>query len=154
MSSTQQTKEAKIEQMTLEDLNMLKKHLSEDLQTFLNSYNGLKSLQQKFDYSKVLVEQIGKKAKSGDDLMIPMTTSLYIPGKLKTNDKFLVELGTGYYAEFDGKQAAAYCSRKGAFTRDTSSQVEAQLEEKRKFLEKVNMKLQKRIQERHELLLK
>ena len=103
MTSTQQTKESKIEQMTLEDLNQLKKHLSEDLQVFLNSYNGLKSLQQKFDYSKVLVEQIGKKASSGDDLMIPMTTSLYISGKLKTNDKFLVELGTGYYAEFDGK---------------------------------------------------
>jgi prefoldin alpha subunit len=32
-------------------------------------------------------------------LMVPLNTSLYVPGNVVTTDKLLVELGTGYYCE-------------------------------------------------------
>ena len=144
----------KLEQFSLEELVKLKQRFTEDLRMFLNSFNGLKSLEQKFEYSKVLVDQIEKKAKIGDELMIPMTTSLFIPGKLKSNKDFLVELGTGYFAEFSADEARAYCSRKCAFTKDTSSKVQEQMDDKRIFIEKINMNIQKKVQERQEQIAK
>ena len=121
---------------------------------FLNSYNGLKSLEQKFEYSRVLVDQIKKKATPNQEMMIPMTTSLFIPGTLKSNDRFLVELGTGYFAEFTGGETIAYCARKSAFTKDTSTKVQAQMDSKRIFIEKINMFIQKKVQERQEQIAK
>lgn len=141
MSAASQIKEDKIEQMGLEELLKLTKMLQNDLQVFLNSYNGLRSLEQKFSYSKVLVDQIGKKAEVGQELMIPLTESLYVPGKFKYTDKFLVELGTGYFTEFNGEQAQAYCQRKCDFTKKTSDAVQKQLDAKRNFIEKVNVKI-------------
>ena len=102
----------KLEQLQLEDLVQLKQRLTQDLQTFLNSYNGLKALEQKFEFGKVLVEQISSKAAVGDEVMLPLTNSLFVPGKLKNTNKFLVELGTGYFAEYDAKGASEFCARK------------------------------------------
>lgn len=31
--------------------------------------------------------------------MVPLTSSLYVPGVMKDNDKVLVEVGAGYFIE-------------------------------------------------------
>lgn len=147
---TSAAQKIKLDQLQLEDLVQLKQRLSQDLQTFLNSYNGLKALEQKFEYGKVLVEQLSAKANVGDEVMLPLTNSLFVPGKLKDVNKFLVELGTGYFAEYDSKGAQAFCSRKAAFTKDTSEKAQTEMENKRKFIEKVNLEISKKAQARQE----
>lgn len=44
--------------------------------------------------------------------MVPLTESLYVPGKLKDPSKVMVELGTGYYVEKNMKQAVEFIERK------------------------------------------
>lgn len=35
----------------------------------------------------------------GKDILIPMTTSLYVPGKMAETEKVIVDVGTGYFVE-------------------------------------------------------
>ena len=35
----------------------------------------------------------------GKDILVPLTTSLYVPGKLASTDTVLVDVGTGFYIE-------------------------------------------------------
>lgn len=144
----------KLEALQLEDLATLKNRLSQDLQTFLNSYNGLKALEQRFNFSKTLIKNINEKAENGTEMMMPLTTSLYVPGKLKDNNRFLLELGTGYFAEYDAAQAQGFCERKTKFTQEAADKAENEMKDKREFIEKINIQISKKVQERQELLLK
>lgn len=33
------------------------------------------------------------------EILVPLTTSLYVPGKLATREKVIVDIGTGFYVE-------------------------------------------------------
>lgn len=43
---------------------------------------------------------------------MPITSSLYIPGKLADKTKVLIDLGTGYFAEMATADASKFCDRK------------------------------------------
>lgn len=77
-------------------------------------------------------------------MLMQITNYLYIPGKIKENKKFLIEIGTGYYAEYEGEKAIAYYDRKIEFTKSTSDKAKKELDEKRDFVGKVNVLIQKR----------
>ena len=47
--------------------------------------------------------------------MVPMTSSLYVPGKLKETDTLLIDVGTGYFVEKTRKEAIDYFQRKIEF---------------------------------------
>lgn len=134
----------KLEQLGLQDLLKLKEQLSQDLQIFLDSYNGLQSLIQKFEYSKVIITEMIKDENKGADMLMQITNYLYIPGKIQENKKFMIEIGTGYYAEYEGPKAVAYYDRKIDFTKQTSDKAKKEMDDKREFIGKVNILIQKR----------
>lgn len=41
----------------------------------------------------------GAGGESRDDLLVPLTSSLYVKGKLADREKVLVDVGTGFYVE-------------------------------------------------------
>jgi prefoldin alpha subunit len=45
-------------------------------------------------------------------MLIPMTSSLYVPGKIKNVNKVLVDVGTGYFVEKEKEEAIKYVQRK------------------------------------------
>jgi prefoldin alpha subunit len=122
----------------------VKEQLSQDLQVFLNSFNGLQALIQKFEYSKVIVAEMIKEENKNSEMLMQVTNFLYIPGRIEQNKKFLIEIGTGYYAEYEGEKAVAYYDRKIEFTKQTSEKARKELEEKRDFIGKVNVLIQKK----------
>ena len=56
---------------------------------------------------------MGEKAQ-GKDIMVPLTASLYVPGRMEDNQNVLIEVGAGYFIEKDTKGAIEYCDRKRA----------------------------------------
>lgn len=44
--------------------------------------------------------------------MVPLTSSLYVPGIMEENDKVLLEVGAGYFLEENAFKAKEYCERK------------------------------------------
>jgi prefoldin alpha subunit len=48
---------------------------------------------------KVLDLRNAKLTPKGKSILVPLTSSLYVPGTLKYAGKVLVDIGTGYYVE-------------------------------------------------------
>lgn len=111
---------------------------------FVNSYNSLLALIQKFEYSKVIIAEMIKEENKGAEMLMQITNYLYIPGKIEKNRTFLIEIGTGYYAEYEAEKAIAYYERKIEFTRQTAEKAKKEMDEKREFVGKVNVLIQKR----------
>jgi len=44
--------------------------------------------------------------------MVPLTSSLYVPGRMDDSSKVLVEVGAGYLVEENVEKAKEYCERK------------------------------------------
>lgn len=78
------------------------------------------------------------------EMLMQITNYLYVPGKIENNKKFMIEIGTGYYAEYEGPKAIAYYDRKIDFTRQTSDKAKKEMDEKREFIGKVNVQIQKK----------
>lgn len=138
----------KLEQIGLEQLLQLKEQLSQDLNMFLNSYNGLQGLIQKFEYSRVIIREMIKDENKDSEMLMQITNYLYIPGQIKENKKFLIEIGTGYYAEYEGEKAVAYYDRKIEFTKQSADKAKKEMDEKREFIGKVNVMIQKKALEK------
>lgn len=43
---------------------------------------------------------------------VPLTQSLYVPGRIVEADKMLVDVGTGYYVQKDQQKTAEFLGRK------------------------------------------
>lgn len=99
---------------------------------------------QKFEYSKVIIGEMIKDENKDAEMLMQITSYLYVPGKIENHKKFLIEIGTGYYAEYEGPKAVAYYERKIEFTRATSEKAKKEMDEKREFIGKVNVMIQKK----------
>lgn len=53
-----------------------------------------------------------KEKSKGKEIMVPLTSSLYVPGIMVENEKVMVEVGAGYFIEESSEKAKEYCDRK------------------------------------------
>ena len=75
----------------------MKKQLDEEVQHLTSSYSSLRAAQNKFrDCVKSIRGGVTAPAKP---LLVPLTSSLYVPGVLADTEHVLVDVGTGFYVE-------------------------------------------------------
>lgn len=65
---------------------------------FQESLQTLKIAKTKFEGSKDALEQVGDDWKE-KEILVPLTGSMYVKGVVNNIDKFVIDVGTGYYAE-------------------------------------------------------
>ena len=53
-----------------------------------------------------------KEKASDKEIMVPLTSSLYVPGRMEDNNQVMVEVGAGYFIEQSTGKAVEYCDRK------------------------------------------
>lgn len=63
-----------------------------------DSLQTLKMLRNKFAASKESLDQIKPDWKD-KEILVPLTGSMYVPGIVKDVDSFVIDVGTGYYAD-------------------------------------------------------
>ena len=80
-------------------------------------------------------------------MLVPLTESLYVPGKIAAVDKVLLDVGTGYFIEHDTEKGIDYCKRKVNFIRDNMEKLMELVGKKRKQLLLVQDFLRARTQE-------
>ena len=66
---------------------------------------------RKFQESKEVLVYLSEYGKD-KEVMVPLTSSLYVPGVMEDTDNVLVEVGASYFIEQDTKMAQSYCQRK------------------------------------------
>jgi len=87
-----------VTELNVAQLQDVRKQLEQELQHLTASYGQLKAAQARF---RTCIESINaiQPQKGQRELLVPLTSSLYVPGKLTDSKKVLVDVGTGYYVE-------------------------------------------------------
>ncbi|KAK7061192.1 Prefoldin subunit-domain-containing protein [Favolaschia claudopus] len=104
------------QQVNITDLDLpqladVRRQLEEELNHLTNSFTQLKQAQTKF---KNCIENVGeiKPANKGKTILVPLTNSLYVPGKLSDPEHVIVDVGTGYFVQKTRPQAVKHYTAK------------------------------------------
>ena len=135
----------KLDALTVTELRTLKQRMEEDLRVFLQTETNFVELQKKYSASKVLVDSLIKTEDKPQQVMIPLSSSLFIPGQIKDKNRFIVDIGTGYFAERDAKQTMEYCDQTNEVIATNLQGVRAEIQKKKTFLDQININLQKTV---------
>ncbi|XP_045124925.1 prefoldin subunit 5-like [Portunus trituberculatus] len=125
-----------ISKLNLEQLTTLKNQLDQELQFFSESLQQLKIAQLKFNESGECVEKLTPETK-GKEILVPLTSCMYVPGTVANSEKLLIEVGTGYYIERDVPGAKDYFNRKIKFVTEQMDKIQKIASEKSKLREVV-----------------
>ena len=99
-----------MEKLTLEQLSYVGKQLEYEINSYSSYYTSLRVVYNKFldnkDYLKDLISYQDK------EILVPMTSSLYIPGKCSDVKKITIEVGGNFFVETNVEKASKFCDRK------------------------------------------
>ena len=135
MSQLQQ-QEINLGDLNIEQLNQLKSQFENELKQFTTSYSGLKEAQTRFTNSNLALNEL-KPENKNKDILVPLTSSIYIPGKLNNINNVLVEIGTGYYMQKTIPEAKKFMDRKIEFLQKNTSSLTELIDTKRNQLEMI-----------------
>lgn len=106
-----------LDALSVQQLSQVKKQFDDEVQHLTNSYQNLRVAQQKFKDCVVSVKdgvagsaqgafwqqfsgpQLSSNNHADKTLLVPLTSSLYVPGKLASTSHVMVDVGTGFYVE-------------------------------------------------------
>jgi prefoldin alpha subunit len=121
-------------EIKLEDLPKLP---SQQLSAMVRQFEGeIKFFEQSLAELKTVVgtfkrsqEALNGMVEMGDDkqCLVPLTDTIYVKGKTTSSQKFLIDIGTGYYAEMTPIEANNMFNRKREFVEKQIKQIEGNL---------------------------
>ncbi|VEN38729.1 unnamed protein product [Callosobruchus maculatus] len=136
--------EIDLTQLSLQQIIGLKQQLEGELQLMQESMASLKVAQMRYQSSGEIMEKITPETE-GQEILVPLTASMFVPGQLIDTNKVIIDVGTRYYVEKDIAGAKDYFQRKVKFVTEQMEKVQAILIEKKKIsdaiMEVTEMKL-------------
>lgn len=140
----------KIDLSKLEPQQLVEIRLSteKEIDHFTNSLQALQTVQTKLQDCVRTIDSMEQLKSS--ELLVPMTSSLYIPGHIKDKDQYLVDIGTGYFVEKSGKDAKQIYSKKLAKLDGDSKKLKDILVQKNAIINNINMVLRKMMMEQEQ----
>ncbi|KAK6454111.1 subunit of tubulin prefoldin [Scheffersomyces xylosifermentans] len=138
-------------QPTTVDLNSLapqqlvdfRKSIDQEINHFTQSLQALQTAQTKLKECITSIDNL--ESSKSDDLLIPLTSSLYLPGKSLKKNEFLVDIGTGYFVEKSAKDAKQVYEFKINKLNDDAKKLKDILVQKNEILNSVNLVLRKKM---------
>jgi prefoldin alpha subunit len=115
-----------IDAMSLEQLNGLKQQQEARLEAFTSQYHQLRAASSRIVAARTSLSEMPTSSNGeggGREIMIPLTESLYAPGRIVEPNKILVELGAGFFVEKSVKDAIKVLERKGKLVDANSDNV-------------------------------
>jgi prefoldin alpha subunit len=107
-----------LDSMSLDELHRLQQEEEGRMQALSGRYAALRQALARIQRGSAALTDLAAAAGTTSsknepkEVMVPLTESVYVAGKIKDGNKLLVELGTGYYAEKTQKEALAFLERK------------------------------------------
>ncbi|XP_066564726.1 prefoldin subunit 5 [Amia ocellicauda] len=132
-------------ELTLPQLEGLKGQLEQEVEFLTSSIGQLKVVQTKYVEAKECLNMLNKN-NEGKELLVPLTSSMYVPGTLNDVERVLVDVGTGYYVEKNVDNTKEFFKRKIEFLTKQIEKIQPALQEKHSMkqavIEVMNMKIQ------------
>ncbi|KAL3480196.1 Prefoldin [Aspergillus californicus] len=106
-----------ISSLSSQQLRALQTRLSSELEHLTSSHAKLRAAQSRFrDCVRSINEGVIGSEKKGtqgkDEILVPLTSSLYVKGRLVEREKVLVDVGTGYFVEKTTAKAIEFYEQK------------------------------------------
>ena len=90
----------------------LHQQLSGEIENFQSAIANLNAVKVKYNESRDCIKLLSDNSQTDSNILVPVTGSMYVPGKIIDTEKVLLDIGTGYYAERSKKDADDFCQRK------------------------------------------
>jgi len=102
--------------LSVPQLRALQSRLSAELEHLTSSHTKLRAAQAKFrDCIRSINDGVTLSSGAGSersDILVPLTSSLYVKGTLADREKVIVDVGTGYYVEKTTSKAIDFYNNK------------------------------------------
>ena len=132
-------KEIPIEKLSIEQLNYVGQQIEKDIKNYSQYYSSLRAVNNKYldnqEYIKMLKEFKDK------EILVPMTSSLYIPGKCADVKKLTIEIGANFFVETTIEKAEKFCERKIESLKTNMDNIDKLIQEKNDQLNVINQNL-------------
>ena len=120
--------------------------IENELKELSKNYAGIMQATKRFEQSKEALGYLKEYGK-GAEVMVPMTSSLYVPGVIDEASQVLVEVGAGYFVEQPSDKAMGYCERRGTMMRENGTKLNQIIQLKKVQMQKVQGEMEKRFKE-------
>ncbi|GKZ01180.1 hypothetical protein MPSEU_001069400 [Mayamaea pseudoterrestris] len=130
-----------LDQMSLADLDQLRQSEEGRLQAFSQRFAQLKQAANRIQQSTRAVEQVTP-ASDGKNILLPLTESLYVPGRIKEPTKLLVDIGTGFFVEKNNKETIQYLDRRQKLVDANAENIAKVIEATKTNLQSIQMTMQ------------
>lgn len=84
-------------ELPIPQLQAVGQQLEQEIQILTSSFGQLKQAQVKFRDGIESLKRLD--STTSEDVLVPLTNSLYVSGKLRGKECVIVDVGTGYYIE-------------------------------------------------------
>jgi prefoldin alpha subunit len=135
-SSTEGAKEIPLENLSLEQLGYIGKQLEQEISSYSSYYTSLKVALNKFVDNKEYITDIS--TAKDKDILVPITSSLYVPGKCGDISNVMVEIGTNYFVETKLENADKFCERKITMIKSNMEKIDDLLKTKSNQMNLIN----------------
>ncbi|KAI0942251.1 hypothetical protein AcW1_002929 [Taiwanofungus camphoratus] len=145
-SSSAQPQQINVTDLDLSQLADVRRQLEEELSHLSNSFTQLRQAQAKF---KACIENVGQVKPENRDktILVPLTNSLYIPGKLCDLENVIVDVGTGYYVQKSRPQALKHYQSKVDYIRTNLEALQETIQKKQENMNYLINVMQMKLQE-------
>ncbi|XP_069761162.1 prefoldin subunit 5 isoform X2 [Narcine bancroftii] len=113
----------------LQQLEVLRNQLEQETEFLTTSIQQLKLVQTKYMESQESLNKLSADH-AGKDVLVPLTSSMYVPGKMQDVSQVLLDIGTGYYVEKGVTEARVFFKRKVEFLTKQMEKIQPALQEK------------------------
>ncbi|CAN6657521.1 prefoldin subunit 5 [Trichomonascus vanleenenianus] len=107
-----EVKQVDIKSLSIQQLYEIQQQLQQEIDHLSDSFSKLRQALTKFQDCSDTVKLVSNPANEENEILVPLTSSLYIPGKMQDVDKFMVDVGTGYYVEKNSEDSIEFFHRK------------------------------------------
>ncbi|KAL1599625.1 subunit of tubulin prefoldin [Paraconiothyrium brasiliense] len=111
-------------QLPVPQLQELKQQLDRELEHLTTSFQSLRTAQSKFRDCINSISQGVNPGTADKPLLVPLTSSLYVPGRLTSSTHVLIDIGTGYFVEKSVEDATDFYNRKVKDLQDSLKDLE------------------------------
>ncbi|KAH8105340.1 Prefoldin-domain-containing protein [Cristinia sonorae] len=141
-----QPQQINLAELDLSQLSDVRRQLEDELTHLTNSFTQLKQAQAKF---KACIENVAEVRPQNKDkvILVPLTNSLYVPGKLCDLENVIVDVGTGYYVKKSRAEAVKHYQAKVDFIQSNAENLQEMVQKKQDNMSYLVNVMQMKLQE-------
>ena len=141
----QQPQSIDLSKLPVPQMQQIKQQLEQEIQYLTESLQQLSMANARFLESQRSCRVLTSD-NEGKEILVPLTTSLYVPGQLVDTSRVLLDIGTGYFLERDAKAAEGFFQRKADFIQKNCQTISDTINAKRQNLDVITDMLAQRMQ--------